>query len=133
MRYYAPNRLNWGDNNRSVAIRIPASGAKARRIEHRISGADANPYLVLALILHGAAHGIEQAIAPPVKSIGNAYDGDAPVLDGRMAPAIDRFAASQWIRAALGADLQALISAVKRQECAAFESHISEFELDTYQ
>lgn len=129
---YAPNRLNWGDNNRSVAVRIPASNAKARRFEHRISGADANPYLVLALILHGAAHGIEKAIAPPAKSLGNAYDGDARVLDNRMATSIERFAASAWIRDALGADLQSLISAIKRQECAVFETHISNFERETF-
>ena len=129
---YAPNRLNWGENNRSVAVRIPASGARARRFEHRISGADANPYLVLALILHGAAHGIEAQIAPPEQSTGNAYDGEAPVLDSRMASAIDRFAGSDWIGEALGTDLQALISAVKCQERAVFESHISGFETDTY-
>jgi len=129
---YAPNKLNWGDNNRSVAIRIPASSPRARRFEHRISGADANPYLVLALILHGAAHGLEQAIAPPEKSAGNAYDGDAPVLKSHMGRAIARFAASDWIRSCLGADLQALVAAVKRQECAVFESHISEFERETY-
>jgi len=130
---YAPNRLNWGDNNRSVAVRIPASNAKARRFEHRISGADANPYLVLALILHGAAHGLENAIAPPAKSLGNAYDGDARILDNRMATSIERFAASSWIRDALGAELQSLISAIKRQECAAFEAHISDFERETFQ
>lgn len=129
---YAPNRLSWGDNNRSVAVRIPASNAKARRFEHRISGADANPYLVLALILHGAAHGLEKAIAPPARSLGNAYDGDASVLDNVMESAIERFAASRWIRDALGPDLQALISAVKRQECAVFRAHISDFERQTY-
>lgn len=129
---YAPNRLNWGDNNRSVAVRIPASDAKARRFEHRISGADANPYLVLALILHGAAHGIEKTIAPPAKSQGNAYDGNAPVLDNRMASVIDRFSRSKWIQGALGSELQTLISAVKRQECAVFEGHISDFERQTF-
>ncbi len=129
---YAPNRLNWGENNRSVAIRIPASGPQARRFEHRIAGADANPYLVLALILLGAAYGMERAIAPPAPSSGNAYEGDAPFLESAMRPAIERFLASEWIRSGLGPDLQAHIAAVKRQECAAFDDHICAFESSTY-
>ena len=43
---YAPVRPNWGLDNRSVAFRIPSSSNKNRRIEHRVSGVDANPYLV---------------------------------------------------------------------------------------
>ncbi|MEM1045920.1 MAG: glutamine synthetase family protein [Pseudomonadota bacterium] len=129
---YAPNRLNWGENNRSVAIRIPASGPQARRFEHRIAGADANPYLVLALILQGAAHGMEHGIAPPAPCSGNAYEGDAPFLESAMRPAIDCFLASEWIRSVMGPDLQAHIAAVKRQECAAFDEHICGFESDTY-
>lgn len=129
---YAPNRLNWGENNRSVAIRIPASGPQARRFEHRIAGADANPYLVLALILHGAAHGMDHAVSPPQPCTGNAYEGEAPLLESAMRPAIDRFGASDWIAATLGPDLQAHIAAVKRQECAAFDEHICGFESSTY-
>ncbi len=45
---YAPTRANWGNNNRSVAVRLPAAPDVAKRVEHRVSGADANPYLVLA-------------------------------------------------------------------------------------
>ncbi len=45
---YAPTRVTWGTNNRSVAVRVPISKPDARRLEHRIAGADANPYLVLA-------------------------------------------------------------------------------------
>jgi glutamine synthetase len=50
---YAPTRAVWAENNRSVALRIPASTEENRRIEHRIAGADANPYIVLCAILPG--------------------------------------------------------------------------------
>ena len=40
---YAPTRVAWGRNNRSVAVRIPPSDPAANRIEHRIAGADAKP------------------------------------------------------------------------------------------
>ncbi|TIT44154.1 MAG: glutamine synthetase, partial [Mesorhizobium sp.] len=48
---YAPVAPTWGVNNRSVALRVPAGDAKNRRIEHRPSGVDANPYLVAATVL----------------------------------------------------------------------------------
>ena len=88
---YAPNRLNWGDNNRSVAVRIPAAPAKARRFEHRIAGADANPYLVLALVLSSALDGLRKKESAPAKSEGNAYEGSASLLESDMARAIGSF------------------------------------------
>ncbi|MFO1187661.1 MAG: hypothetical protein U1E87_09575 [Alphaproteobacteria bacterium] len=64
-RRYVPNLFvpvnrHWGINNRSTGLRIPAGDSAARRIEHRVSGADSNPYLVLAAILAGALHGLEE-------------------------------------------------------------------------
>jgi glutamine synthetase len=59
-----PMSPEWGHNNRTVAFRIPAGGPKARRIEHRVAGADANPYLAMAAILAGIAYGIENEIDP---------------------------------------------------------------------
>ena len=50
---YAPTAPTWGWNNRTVALRIPPGGPSARRIEHRVAGSDANPYLVLAAMLAG--------------------------------------------------------------------------------
>jgi glutamine synthetase len=54
---YVPVSRSWGYENRSTALRIPVSGGAARRIEHRMAGADANPYLVLATALAGLHHG----------------------------------------------------------------------------
>ena len=54
---YAPTAPTWGWNNRTVALRIPPGGPAARRIEHRVAGSDANPYLVLAAVLAGVLRG----------------------------------------------------------------------------
>ena len=59
---YAPTAPTWGWNNRTVALRIPPGGPSARRIEHRVAGSDANPYLVLAAMLAGVLHGLEQRL-----------------------------------------------------------------------
>src|SRR3546814_13937989 len=60
------------DLNRSVALRVPAGSGDARRIEHRVAGADANPYLALATLLAGIHKGIVARIDP-----GAPWDGHA--------------------------------------------------------
>ena len=61
---YAPVAPTWGVNNRSVALRVPAGDVEARRIEHRPSGVDANPYLVAATVLAGIAKGLDEGLDP---------------------------------------------------------------------
>src|SRR3546814_1620868 len=61
---FVPTQRSWGFENRSVALRIPAGGGDARRIEHRVAGADANPYLALATLLAGIHKGIVERIDP---------------------------------------------------------------------
>ena len=50
---YAPIRANWAVNNRTVALRVPAGPPESRHVEHRVGGADANPYLAMAALLAG--------------------------------------------------------------------------------
>jgi glutamine synthetase len=70
----APINVSWGGNNRTTAIRIPASTAypNNRHIEHRVSGADANPHKVIAAILEGAKRGLLNKQEPPAKIWGDA-------------------------------------------------------------
>ena len=60
----AASRASWGFEDRDACIRIPESDGKNLRIEHRLAGADANPYLVLAAILTGMEHGLDAAREP---------------------------------------------------------------------
>jgi len=88
----APSAIAWGYENRTSAIRIPGGAKEARRIEHRVAGADANPYLVLASVLGGALLGIEQKMAAPKPVSGNAYGlDDLEHLPMEWATAIDAF------------------------------------------
>jgi glutamine synthetase len=68
---FAPVNRRWGINNRSAGLRIPAGPGEARRIEHRVSGADANPYLALAAVLAGVHHGLLHKADPGPPAIGN--------------------------------------------------------------
>lgn len=73
---HAPTHISWGGNNRTVAIRIPASTINPtnRHIEHRVAAPDADSHLVIAAVLAGLHYGIKNKIEPMPKIWGNAYD-----------------------------------------------------------
>lgn len=63
-RMNTASRASWGYEDRDACVRIPDSDARNLRIEHRLAGADSNPYLVLAAILAAMEHGLEQRLEP---------------------------------------------------------------------
>jgi glutamine synthetase len=129
---YVPLHPTWSINNRGSAIRVPASDADNLRIEHRLAGADANPYLVLAWILAGMLEGLENRIEPPAVLTGNAYIQDGDPLPTNWAAAIERFAASAFARATFGDKFAHLYSTVKRAEAQEFNSHVTPLEIARY-
>lgn len=129
---FAPTRAAWGHNNRSVAVRIPASEPVARRLEHRVAGADANPYLVLAAVLNGMADGLERRAVPPPACDRNAYESGVPHLPGTMAEAIAAFERSEFVRRSFGTEFRRIFAALKRSEMTAFLDEITPLERSTY-
>ncbi|MDQ0315249.1 glutamine synthetase family protein [Amorphus orientalis] len=129
---YAPTRAAWGHNNRSVAVRIPAGEGAATRIEHRISGADANPYLALAAVLAAMLDGIEGHRKPPPPTDRNAYEAPAPELPDQLDDAVRLFRKSDFIRRTFGVEYRSMFAAIKDAEIAAFREEISPLERATY-
>jgi len=132
---YAPISANWGVNNRSVALRIPAGAVSARRIEHRPSGVDANPYLVAATILAAMRHGLQQKIDPSPETTGNGYDdnkGESATIPRDWRSAIEAARNSEFLKAALGADMHRTFVAVKSSEYARVARTISDVDYDLY-
>lgn len=129
---YVPLHPTWSVNNRGSAIRVPASDSSNLRIEHRLAGADANPYLVLAWVLAGMLHGLTQRLEPPAVLTGNAYLQDGDPLPTNWPAAIERFSASEFARAALGAKFVSLFTAVKGAEMQEFHSHVTPLEIARY-
>src|SRR5665213_304785 len=68
---FAPVNRRWGVNNRSAGLRIPVGPGEARRVEHRVAGADANPYIALAAVLAGVHHGLTAKLDPGAPALGN--------------------------------------------------------------
>ena len=132
-RSYAPVSTNWGVNNRSVALRIPEGELRARRIEHRPSGVDANPYLVATTVLAGILHGLDNQIDPGPETTGNGYEDDAASTMPRdWGAAIRAAEGSAFLKAALGEDMHRTFTAVKAAELARVARTISEVDFDLY-
>jgi glutamine synthetase len=122
----------WGHNNRSVAFRIPAGGGAARRIEHRVAGADANPYLVMAAVLAGMLHGIEQRLSPTAETKGDAGDDADPNVPFAFTAALDRFAKAKILPRYITPDILDLMRDQRRLEMQKFMGTISRQEYDWY-
>jgi glutamine synthetase len=129
---YVPVHANWSINNRGSAVRVPASDPANLRIEHRLAGADANPYLVVAWVLAGIHHGLSRELEPPPVTTGNAYEQAGEPLPVQWGEAIERFARSQVARHCFGEPFVKLYSTVKRAELQEFASHITSLEIQRY-
>jgi glutamine synthetase len=132
-RSYAPLAPSWGYNNRTVALRIPDGPLIARRIEHRVAGADANPYLALAAVLAGIHHGLEAGLDPGPPITGNAYDQVEPSLPTSWERAIDAMAAAERLPAYLGTDFCRLFRICRAAERDRYDDVISPIEYSWYQ
>ncbi len=130
---YAPVAVSWGINNRSVSLRVPAGPAASRHVEHRVAGADANPYLVAALVLGGMLHGIEHSIDPGPPLTGNAYaQPPSRTLPTQWHAALETAAASAFLRDTLGPGFLDIFLAIKRQEAEKFGALVSDRDYEWY-
>jgi glutamine synthetase len=130
---YAPVAPTWGINNRSVSLRVPAGPPSSRHIEHRVSGADANPYLVAATILTAAHVGIAEKLDPGPPITGNGYEGAAAVtLPRDWLGAITAAESSTFLREALGEPLLRSLVAIKIQEWDKFNALVTSTDHDWY-
>jgi len=130
---YAPVAPTWGVNNRTVSLRVPAGPPASRHVEHRVSGADANPYLVAAVVLEGMRHGIEYGIdpGPPVEGNGYAQPGTGE-LPTQWTTALERAAGSAFLADALGREFLEVFLAVKRRECERFGALVTDRDYEWY-
>ena len=110
---YAPLSPNWGYNHRNVSLRIPVSDAKNLRIEHRVAGADANPYLVVASILAGIHHGLTQQCDPgPFIEEGTFLEEEEITLATNWPEALDNFENSATVAHYFGEHYRKLFATI---------------------
>ncbi len=130
---HAPVSASWGYENRTTAVRIPLGAPSARRFEHRLAGADANPYLVTAAILAAMLHGVRAKQEAPPPIAGNGYDDRAQTpLPRDWLAAIDAFEQGTILEPYLGPLFRRAFAACKRQEREVLERRVTDVEYRTY-
>jgi glutamine synthetase len=129
---YVPLNPSWSVNNRGVAFRVPAGPAEGRRVEHRVAGADANPYLLAAMVLGGMLLGLEHALEPGPVLAGNAYRDATPTIPLSWSEALAAFERSEFARDLLGERFARLYAQTRRGEMQDFGSYVSPLEYSWY-
>ena len=129
---FAPVEPNWGVNHRVVSVRIPESDEDNLRLEHRVAGADANPYLVMAVVAAGVHYGMRYRVDP-----GDMVEQGAEIvpqleIPNRWDAALDLFEESDVLREYLGEDYCRYYTMVRRAESQKFHNHISQLDFDWY-
>ncbi len=129
---FVPVSRCWGIENRSAAVRVPMGDGASTRIEHRIAGADANPYLALATILASMHHGIVGKIDPGPPSTGNLGMEVDPEIPNRPYRALEVLQASPVLRDYFGADYVEAYVTTKTAEMDEFYEQLSPTEYAWY-
>lgn len=135
-RRFVPNAfvpLNdaWGFNNRTVALRIPHSDPANTRIEHRIAGADANPYLVTAAVLAGMLQGLQDRRDPGPATVGNAYE-QSEHRELFWRDTVRDFLASEFVARHFGESFRHIYGQQKLRELRNFHREVTTLEVDWY-
>ncbi|MGB1709697.1 MAG: glutamine synthetase family protein, partial [Candidatus Puniceispirillaceae bacterium] len=122
----SPTNLAWGMDNRTVGLRVPVGDPANRRIENRVPGADANPYLAIAASLAALWLGLQEKRRPtrPLKDSGE----DLATLPRNLDIALDALEKASPLHDVLGEEFVKLFIEVKRGEADAFLEVISPWE-----
>ena len=126
--YASPNNACWSADNRAAGLRIPASAPVARRVENRLPGADANPYLALAASLAAGLHGLERELQPSAAIQGEFEVPDELALPCTMHAAIERLKRSELAIELFGAEFIEGYIASKTMELTSFYDEITPWE-----
>lgn len=129
---HAPTAISWGYENRTAAIRVPGGPPQAKRIEHRVSGGDINPYLVMAVVLGAALHGIRNKLDAGAPIVGNAYEQASNRIPTTWQRAVDAFKTGKILRDIFDPDFVDIIARCKQQEIDLFFEQITDREYATY-
>lgn len=123
----APINLQWGEDNRTAGLRVPLGAPSARRVENRLAGADANPYLAIAASLASGLAGMQERLVPTAPLVGDGYQ-QAHELPQTFMSAHERLRHSASAPRLLGTDFVRAYLAVKQLEHDHYQAEISAWE-----
>ena len=124
---FAPTALKWGRDNRTCALRLVGQG-HSLRIENRVPGGDANPYLAVAGMVAAGLDGIENNLELEPAFEGNAYALETSRVPTSLQEARDLWANSEWVKKTFGADVQKHYTHMADTEIDAFSRAVTDWE-----
>lgn len=125
---FAPTGIAWGHDNRTCPIRVVGTGSSLR-IEHRVPGGDANPYLAVAAAVAAGLYGIEHRLELPPPHTENALaDPSVPRLPSTLTEALHRWESSEITAKVFGEPVVTHYARAARTELAAFETSVTDWE-----
>ena len=125
---FAPTAIGWGMDNRTCAVRLVGTDGSAR-MENRVPGGDANPYLALAAMMAGGLYGIEHELELGPMTEGNAYSSDLPKVPHTLRDARDAFARSEIALEVFGEDVVKHYVNFADIELQAFDAAVTDWEM----
>jgi glutamine synthetase len=130
---FAPTVIAWGRDNRTCGYRLVGHSPDGIRIENRIPGADANPYLTFAATIAAGLHGIEHNLEAPAPFTGDAYQDDTlPRIPGSLIEATATLERSDTARAVFGdVVIEHYLNAARREQ-AVYDRAVTSWERDRY-
>lgn len=129
---WSPVSAAWGEDNRTAALRAIAHDESTARMENRLPGADANPYLALAACVASSLFGIENELEPPAPVTGNAYERPGSALPNSLAEALTEFENGTVARQAFGDAFVDHYAATRRWERDRHREAVGDWEVKRY-
>ena len=135
--FWAPTTVAWGVENRTTALRVIPGGEKSQRVEFRVGGADANPYLAAAAMIGAGLQGIKEdlKLGDPVKGNAYAVQDQLPEelqLAGNLTDAISSFEKSQAAQEIFGKEFVAHFVSSRKWEVREAEKAVTDWQLQRY-
>ncbi len=124
---FAPTAMRWGPDNRTCALRVVGHGPSLR-MEHRVPGADVNPYLAVAALIAAGLHGVDEALRLEPPCTSNAYAEEGARVPTTLRRALDLWQCSSIARDAFGEDVVDHYATMAEVELAAFDAAVTDWE-----
>lgn len=125
---FAPTAIAWGRDNRTCAMRLVGHG-KSLRIENRVPGGDANPYLVVAAMIAAGLDGVDSELSLEEALVGNAYAAEVERVPDTMTKALDLWLNSEFVSRTFGDEVRDHYANMAKVELAAYNRTVTDWEL----
>ena len=123
-----PLNVEWGDDNRTTGLRVPYGLAEDGRVEMRVTGADANPYLAVSLMLAAGLLGMDEALEPTMAQEEDCWENDSD-LPANLELALVNLEEASALASLMGEEILRVFTSIKQDELEDYHMRLSSWEI----